>query len=79
MARKKRRPIKVKRNLEAVSNLINKSELLTDDDKKLALKIFDIVATAEAKAHGIDKEEVIFHESGAMDSIIDISFLLCLY
>ncbi len=79
MARKKRRPIKVKRNLEVVSNLINKSDALTDEDKKLALKIFDIVATAEAKAHGIDKEEVIFHESGAMDSIIDISFLLCLY
>ena len=79
MARKKRRPIKVKRNLEVVSNLINKSDALTDEDKKLALKIFDIVATAEAKAHGIDKEEVIFHESGAMDSIIDLSFLLCLY
>lgn len=72
-------PIKVKRNLKVVSNLINKSDALTDEDKKLALKIFDIVATAEAKAHGIDKEEVIFHESGAMDSIIDISFLLCLY
>ena len=72
-------PIKVKRNLKLVSNLINKSDSLTDEDKKLALKIFDIVATAEAKAHGIDKEEVIFHESGAMDSIIDISFLLCLY
>lgn len=70
--------IKVKRNLDAVKRIIDNSKL-TFKAKKMAIKIFEIVAKAEAKAHGVSLEEVIFHESGAMDSIIDIvSFAVCL-
>ena len=40
--------------------------------KENAKSIFDIIAQSEAKAHGIAKEEVHFHEVGSIDSIIDI-------
>lgn len=61
----------VHRNLESITEIINSSDL-NDNIKKNALGIFDIIGDAEAKAHGIDKNEVHFHEVGAIDSIIDI-------
>ena len=61
----------VHRNLEAIEKIINSTDL-NDNIKKNSLGIFDIIGDAEAKAHGIDKSEVHFHEVGAIDSIIDI-------
>lgn len=61
----------VHRNLNDIEKIINASDL-NENIKKNALGIFDIIADAEAKAHGIDKSEVHFHEVGAIDSIIDI-------
>lgn len=45
---------------------------LLDDEKKLSLAIFENLAQAESRVHGIGIDEVHFHEIGAVDSIIDI-------
>lgn len=59
------------RHLRHVEEIVNGSSL-PDRVKINALKIFDLIAVAEAKIHNISKERVHFHEVGALDSIADI-------
>lgn len=60
------------RSLSDILSIINMSGM-TEAAKKIAVHIFEILAQAEAKAHGVPVEEVHFHEVGAVDSIIDIA------
>ncbi len=59
------------RHLRHVEEIVNGSSL-PEHVKINALKIFDLIAVAEAKIHNISKERVHFHEVGALDSIADI-------
>jgi len=59
------------RHLSHIEELINNSSL-SEGIKQKSLAIFDLVAEAEAKVHNISKEQVHFHEVGALDSIADI-------
>lgn len=59
------------RSLSDIINIINQAEI-TELAKELAVRIFTILAKAEAKAHGVEINQVHFHEVGAVDSIVDI-------
>ena len=66
------------RSLADVTAIIDGSQL-TDGAKRRALAIFTALAAAEAKAHGKTPETVMFHEVGAVDSIVDVcSVAICL-
>lgn len=60
------------RGILEIRKLILESEM-TDRAKEIAVSVFEILAEAEAKAHGTAREEVHFHEVGAVDSIVDIA------
>lgn len=59
------------RHLRHVEEIINNSSL-SETVKANSLKIFKLIAFAEAKVHQIEVERVHFHEVGALDSIADI-------
>lgn len=60
------------RGMKEIRQILLNSEM-TDRAKETALHIFQILAKAEAKAHGVSEEQVHFHEVGAVDSIVDIA------
>lgn len=59
------------RKASTILDMINNSKLPIRV-KERSLAVFQAIAEAEGKVHGMDPKEVHFHEVGAMDSIIDI-------
>ena len=57
--------------LTEINEIISACDM-TAGAKDIAYKIFDIIADAEGKAHNKPKDQVHFHEVGAIDSIVDI-------
>ncbi len=61
----------VHRTMKDIRSMLQHSSLDTEVKQK-ALLIFEAVAAAEGKVHGMPPEDVHFHEVGAVDSIVDI-------
>ena len=59
------------RGMPEIREILSASSL-SPAARATALRIFDVLAAAEAKAHGTDIDLVHFHEVGAVDSIVDI-------
>lgn len=59
------------RHLPRIHRLIEEAGLNTNVTT-IAKDIFQVLAEAEAKIHGIEVDKVHFHEVGATDSIVDI-------
>ena len=66
------------RGMKEITHIIEHGAM-TENAKKIALRIFEILAEAESKAHNVPVDQVHFHEVGAVDSMIDIvSVAVCL-
>ena len=59
------------RHFSEIKKIIE-SSAISERAKALSLKIFQVIAEAEAKVHNAKVDDVCFHEVGALDSIIDI-------
>ena len=66
------------RGMPEIREILSGSNL-SDAARAVALRIFDVLAGAEAEAHGTTVDQVHFHEVGAVDSIVDIvTIAVCL-
>jgi uncharacterized protein (TIGR00299 family) protein len=59
------------RSFRDIRALIENSGL-SDNAKRMSIAIFSVIAEAEAAVHDMPEENVVFHEVGALDSIVDI-------
>jgi len=59
------------RRFRDIRTMIATSEL-SQSVKERSIAIFTQLAKAEGRVHGVEPEEVAFHELGAVDSIVDI-------
>ena len=61
----------IKRTWKSIKELILNGHL-EDKLKKIIYGVFESLAIAEGKVHGIKSDDVHFHEIGAIDSLVDI-------
>ena len=61
----------IKRTWRSIKELISNGNL-EDKLEKIIYEVFESLAIAEGKVHGIRSEDVHFHEIGAIDSLVDI-------
>ncbi len=59
------------RSLNDIKEILSSSNL-NKFVKKKAVKVFEILAKAEANVHGLNISNVHFHEIGSIDSLIDV-------
>ena len=61
------------RGIAGVRHIVEDHLDLPDNVRKDIVSVYDIIADAESKAHGVPVTEVHFHEVGTMDAIADVT------
>jgi len=64
-------PDQPERHLGDIEGIIGSSDL-PEAVKAKSIAVFRCLAEAEARVHGIGREEVHFHEVGAVDAVVDV-------
>ncbi|SEG47026.1 hypothetical protein SAMN05421819_3105 [Bryocella elongata] len=59
------------RSLTEIRRIIAAASL-AEPVKRTAIRAFELLGASEAKIHGVDVEQIHFHEVGAVDAIVDI-------
>lgn len=67
----KHRPVSERRTYPDILAALD-GAVLSDFVKTKSRAAFDLLAEAESKVHGTDKDEIHFHEIGSLDSIVDV-------
>jgi len=62
----------IKRTWKSIKELILNGHLEDEKLRQRIYEVFESLASAEGKVHGIKPEDVHFHEIGAIDSLVDI-------
>jgi uncharacterized protein (TIGR00299 family) protein len=65
-------PQHVHRNLQDILGIIDRGSALSAKQKARARDLFTAIGRAEARVHGLNIDQIHFHEVGAIDSIVDI-------
>src|SRR5215471_964124 len=60
------------RGLKEIRGIIGRASI-SETAKQKAIRIFEVLGTAEAKIHNTGIENIHFHEVGAVDAIVDIT------
>lgn len=61
------------RGIAGVRHIVEDHLDIPDNVREDILSVYDIIADAESKAHGVPVTEVHFHEVGTMDAIADVT------
>lgn len=61
------------RGIAGIKHIVSSHLDLPENVKGDILSVYDIIADAESKAHGVPVTEVHFHEVGTMDAIADVT------
>lgn len=62
----------VHRHLPDIADIVWRADI-PEEVKHRTLSVFERLADAEARVHGISRDEVHFHEVGAVDAIVDVT------